>query len=97
MRKRNTSHYKLRQFWDLEKSLSRIRPCEVSLENLEVPSEMIETAKNSIQSKEFMRRNDEADSDSVDDLLKSSSDSDSGIDWILWNNKIIFLISRWQK
>ena len=41
---------------------------------------MIETAKNSIQSKEFMRRNDEADSDSVDDLLKSSSDSDSGID-----------------
>ena len=79
MRKRNTDRYALRQFRD-ENSAS-IRPCEVSLENLEVPSEMIEIAKRALekrtQSAEFVVGSD-SENDSVDGLLKSSSDSDSG-------------------
>ena len=87
MRKRNTQHYALRQFRD--ENSAKIRPCEVSLETLEVPPEMIEIAKKrSIEmrntrtpSTEFVVRSD--NDDSVDDLLKSSSDSDSGKQEIL--------------
>ena len=87
LRKRNTQHYALRQFRD--ENSAKIRPCEVSLETLEVPPEMIEIAKKrSIEmrntrtpSTEFVVRSD--NDDSVDDLLKSSSDSDSGKQEIL--------------
>ena len=83
MRKRNTDHYALRQFRD-ENSAS-VRPCEVSLEHLEVPPEMIEIAKRALEKREERGMSSEfvvgtdSDDDSVDGLLKSSSDSDSGI------------------
>ena len=82
LRKRNTDRYAFRQFRD--ENSSSIRPCEVSLENLEVPAEMLEFAKKTLemrekrtQSTEFVVASDSED-DSVDGLLKDSSDSDSG-------------------